>query len=93
MMCSWKDQILQGSLTETRYTWPDHSIVSEGKPSPPRVLKETTFDRDQVFYMSDKVSNHARLGCCSRVKFGVAQLGLHKITNPDPKSYAVSLHC
>lgn len=86
-------QILQGALTETRYTWPDLCTVNEGKPSPPRVLKETIFDRDQVTYMSDKVSSPVLLSYCFCVKCGILQLGLHKITNPDPKIYAVSLHC
>ena len=49
------EQILHGSLTETRYTWPDRNRVKEGNPSPPQVLKETTYDQDQVTYMSDKV--------------------------------------
>ena len=50
------DQILHGSLMETRYSWPDRNTVDEGKPSPPQILKETTYGRDQVTYMSDKVS-------------------------------------
>ncbi|KAL8717825.1 MAG: hypothetical protein Q9225_004964, partial [Loekoesia sp. 1 TL-2023] len=60
--------ILKGTLTETRYAWPDTT-----KPGPMQVTQSITFNRDQVTYMADT-------------------LGLHKISNPDPKEYAVSLH-
>ncbi|KAL8996261.1 MAG: hypothetical protein Q9169_004192 [Polycauliona sp. 2 TL-2023] len=62
-------KILKGSLTETRYAWPQ----STGPGKAMDVTKQTHLDRDQVVYMADN-------------------LGLHKISNLDPKEYAVSLH-
>ncbi|KAL9631616.1 MAG: hypothetical protein Q9204_004156 [Flavoplaca sp. TL-2023a] len=63
-------KMLKGSLTETRYAWPQ----STGPGEPMIATSQTHLDRDQVIYMAD-------------------DLGLHKISNPDPEEYAVSLHC
>ncbi|KAL9028478.1 MAG: hypothetical protein Q9180_007161 [Flavoplaca navasiana] len=63
-------KMLKGSLTETRYAWPQ----STGPGEAMRATSQTHLDRDQVIYMAD-------------------DLGLHKISNPDPEEYAVSLHC
>lgn len=48
-------QVLQGTLKETLYAWPDKTVINDGKPSPLRVTKETTYSEDEVTYMSDKV--------------------------------------
>ncbi|KAL8871213.1 MAG: hypothetical protein Q9174_002907 [Haloplaca sp. 1 TL-2023] len=61
--------VLQGTLFETRYEWPDRS---EGLAQL-KIREMATHKRDQVSYMSDK---H----------------GLHRIYNPEPFEYAVSLH-
>jgi len=66
-------KVLQGTLKETRYTWPDRNAINDGKPSPLQVKKETVYSENQVTYMSD-------------------DLGLHKISNPDPENFAISLH-
>ncbi|PLB41988.1 putative cysteine dioxygenase Cdo1 [Aspergillus candidus] len=66
-------KVLQGSLQETLYAWPDRNKLQQGQRSPPKVTKETTYGENQVTYMSDK-------------------LGLHKISNPDPNNFAISLH-
>jgi hypothetical protein len=66
-------KILRGRLVETRYTRPTVELNSE-KECPLRRIKETTYETNEVTYMSDK-------------------LGLHKISNPDPIEFAVSLHC
>lgn len=85
-------KVLKGRVTETRYEWPAPSVSARTSPEPsiPRVLngdrdssrtnagqmritKATTYEQDQVTYMSD-------------------DLGLHKISNPDSETYAVTLH-
>ena len=66
-------KILQGSLQETLFAWPNKDQVISGEDSPPQVIKETTYRENEVTYMSD-------------------QLGLHRISNPDPNNVAVSLH-
>jgi len=66
-------KVLQGSLKETLYSWPDRNLVNDGIPSPLRVKKESLYRENHVTYMSDN-------------------LGLHKISNPDPDRVAVSLH-
>ncbi|KAL2053893.1 hypothetical protein ABVK25_005822 [Lepraria finkii] len=66
-------KMLQGSLRETRYDWPDSNLVNGGHRSPLQPKKETVLSRDDVTYITD---SH----------------GLHKISNPDPTEYAVSLH-
>lgn len=66
-------KILKGSLTEARYAWPTVNL-NQSEERPLQILSETTYNTNEVTYMSDK-------------------LGLHRISNPDPKSYAVSLHC
>ncbi len=48
-------QVLQGSLKETLYAWPDKKAIDDGKPSPLLVTKETTYSENEVTYMSDKV--------------------------------------
>jgi cysteine dioxygenase len=65
-------KILRGQLVETRYTRPTVELNSD-KECPLERIKETTYETNEVTYMSDK-------------------LGLHKISNPDPTVYAVSLH-
>ena len=49
-------QILQGSLKETRYAWPERKReTSDGQRSPLRLEKETVFAENEVTYMSDEV--------------------------------------
>lgn len=60
-------KVLKGSLKETRFEFPND------EDERPRIIKETTYAKDMVTYMSD-------------------DLGLHKISNPDPENIAVSLH-
>ncbi|KAH8422705.1 putative cysteine dioxygenase Cdo1 [Aspergillus melleus] len=66
-------KILKGSVQETLYSWPDQNKIKHGETSPPQIKKVTTYNENEVTYMSDK-------------------LGLHKISNPDPHNFAVSLH-
>ncbi|KAF2824985.1 cysteine dioxygenase type I [Ophiobolus disseminans] len=65
-------KILKGSLKETRYAWPTVSR-NNAEERPLQSISSTTYEVNQVTYMSDK-------------------LGLHRIANPDPNGYAVSLH-
>ncbi|KAJ5911543.1 uncharacterized protein N7473_000846 [Penicillium subrubescens] len=66
-------KILKGKLRETLYSWPDKKKIEQGETSPPQITRETTYEENQVTYMSDK-------------------LGLHRISNPDPDDFAISLH-
>jgi len=66
-------KVLQGTLKETLYDWPELGISRNRSGSPLKVKKETLYTENGVTYMSD-------------------QLGLHKISNPDPENVAVSLH-
>jgi cysteine dioxygenase len=52
-------QMLQGSLRETQYDWPDRKAVEEGHLSPLRPRKESILFRDEVTYISDSVSSRA----------------------------------
>ncbi|OJJ47650.1 hypothetical protein ASPZODRAFT_158574 [Penicilliopsis zonata CBS 506.65] len=49
--------ILQGSLQEALYTWPDQGKIKRGEPLPLHITKETVHTENQVTYMSDKISN------------------------------------
>ncbi|KAI9679785.1 MAG: hypothetical protein M1817_004799 [Caeruleum heppii] len=66
-------KVLQGSLQETVYDWPDRNAVNKGRASPLVIDRQMTYEENQVTYMSD-------------------DLGLHRISNPDPNKPAVSLH-
>ncbi|KAA8573063.1 hypothetical protein EYC84_003598 [Monilinia fructicola] len=67
-------KVLAGTLSETQYTFPPTPrSPSHPQPTPPSIIKSTTYTTNQVTYMAD-------------------DLGLHKISNPDPERVAVSLH-
>jgi hypothetical protein len=65
-------KVLKGTLCETRFSYPKSSPDSQ-LSSGLKVIKKTTYNENEVTYMSD-------------------ELGLHKISNPDPQRLAVSLH-
>ncbi|KAJ6036552.1 hypothetical protein N7540_000831 [Penicillium herquei] len=69
-------KILKGRLQETLYSWPDKERIEHGEICPPQVTRQTIYKENQVTYMSDKI----------------LKLGLHKIFNPDPEEFAISLH-
>ncbi|MCJ1401179.1 Cysteine dioxygenase [Xylographa trunciseda] len=48
-------KILQGSLKETLYDWPDESTKKDGLSAPLHAKKETIYKENEVTYMSDKV--------------------------------------
>ncbi|MCJ1478350.1 Cysteine dioxygenase [Lambiella insularis] len=49
-------KVLQGSLKETLYDWPDTDTKLDGSASPIHAKKETVYKENEVTYMSDKVS-------------------------------------
>jgi cysteine dioxygenase len=56
-------KVLRGSLVETRYAAPIASspgkdAQGEKTPQPLQVIKESTYTRDQVAYMSDDLGLH-----------------------------------
>ncbi len=52
--CAMK--VLQGSLKETQYKWPERKVTEECQYSPLQVQGSTLLNRDDVTYISDKVS-------------------------------------
>lgn len=51
-------KVLRGSLKETLYSWPGQ-VQSESEVSnPPAVMRETTFNENEVTYMSDELGVH-----------------------------------
>ncbi|MCJ1417019.1 capsule-associated protein CAP1 [Xylographa parallela] len=51
-------KILQGSLKETLYDWPDKSTRTDGLPAPLHATRETIYSENEVTYMSDKLGLH-----------------------------------
>ena len=49
-------KVLQGSLKETRYKWPERKVTEECQRSPLQIQESTTLSRDDVTYISDNVS-------------------------------------
>lgn len=49
-------KILQGSLKETQFKWPERKVTEECQYSPLQVLGSTVLNRDDVTYISDDVS-------------------------------------
>ena len=49
-------KVLQGSLKETRYKWPERKVTEECQRSPLQVQGSTILSRDDVTYISDHVS-------------------------------------
>ena len=72
-------KILQGSLVETLYEWPEQDEEETGdlsghrEESTMKIKKETTLNTGDVAYMSDT-------------------LGLHRMSNPSSDQLAISLH-
>ena len=50
-------KVLQGSLKETRYRWPDRKVTEECQHSPLQVQESTVLSQDDVTYISDNVSS------------------------------------
>jgi len=45
-------EVLKGTLKETRFSYPPNSIT------PPRIIKETIYRKDELTYMSDELGLH-----------------------------------
>ena len=54
-------KVLQGSLKETQYNWPKCQVTEESQHAPLEVKGTTMLKRNDVTYISDKVS-HAGYG-------------------------------
>ena len=50
-------KVLQGSLKETRYKWPNCKVTEECQHSPLQVQGSAMLSRDDVTYISDNVSH------------------------------------
>lgn len=51
-------KILKGSLKETLYNMPVQAEDEAGSRTPPRIVKETTYNRNEVTYISDDIGLH-----------------------------------
>jgi len=71
-------KILKGSLKETLYDWPDQALIQKGESAPPAVKKETTYNENEVAYISDKIGLH-RISNSDPSNFAVS---LHLYTPP-----------
>lgn len=69
-------KILQGSLRETQYAWPDKDKVQHGETSPLDVTKQTVYGENQVTYMSDKVCLPYPVLSCQAINPPHAEFGL-----------------
>lgn len=49
-------KVLQGSLKEIRYKWPEQKVTEERQYSPLQVQETTMLTRDDVTYITDHVS-------------------------------------
>lgn len=49
-------KVLQGSLKETQYKWPERKVTEGFQDSPLQVQGSTVLGRDDVTYISDNVS-------------------------------------
>ena len=54
-------KVLQGSLKETRYKWPERKVTEEWQRSPLQAQGSTILSRDNVTYISDHVSSVGQL--------------------------------
>jgi len=53
--------MLQGSLKETQYHWPNKELLEASKSSPLKPQGATVFSRDEVTYIADSVSREQRI--------------------------------
>ncbi|ESZ99328.1 putative Cysteine dioxygenase [Sclerotinia borealis F-4128] len=77
-------KILSGSLSETQYTFPSTSTSTSPSTSPYRSQPESLSTPPSIIKSTTYTTN--------QVTYMTDDLGLHKISNPDPKKVAVSLH-
>ena len=75
-------KILKGSLKETVYT-----VADEEHQSPPEVVKESTFKRDEVTYISDQIGLH-KISNASATEVAVS---LHLYTPPHAANFGFNL--
>jgi cysteine dioxygenase len=82
-------KILKGSLKETLYNkvLPCESQASEGQRTPPQVVKETMYERDQVTYISDDIGLH-KISNPSDTDIAVS---LHLYTPPHAANFGFNL--
>jgi hypothetical protein len=85
-------KILKGSLRETLYNFPDQELIRSGASAPITVKKETVYYENEVTYISGMHFSIPRSREILLTSF-TDQIGLHRISNPDPTKFSVSLHC
>jgi cysteine dioxygenase len=82
-------KILKGSLKETLFNKvpPNEAQASEGQRTPPQVVKETMYERDQVTYISDDIGLH-KIFNPSETDVAVS---LHLYTPPHAANFGFNL--
>jgi cysteine dioxygenase len=80
-------KILKGSLTETLYNMPVDVKGESGTRTPPRVVKETTYRRNEVTYISDDIGLHK----ISNPSMGEPAVSLHLYTPPHAANFGFHL--
>lgn len=82
-------KLLKGSLKETLYNNPvaADDEQDEGQRTPPHVVKETTYNRDQVTYISDDIGLH-KISNPSDTEVAVS---LHLYTPPHAANFGFNL--
>jgi len=80
-------KVLEGSLQETLYSWPEKDKVAHGQESPLQVTKQTTYHENEVAYMSDKLGLHS-ISNPDPHNFAVS---LHLYTPPNATHFGFSI--
>ncbi|KAL2871121.1 putative cysteine dioxygenase Cdo1 [Aspergillus lucknowensis] len=80
-------KVLKGTLQETLYSWPDQDRVEHGQPSPPEITKVTSYNENQVTYMSDQLGLHK----IHNPDPNNVAVSLHLYTPPNAATYGFSV--
>lgn len=80
-------KILKGNLIETLYNMPIENDQEAGTRTPPKVVKETTYRRNEVTYISDDIGLH-KISNPSTTETAVS---LHLYTPPHAANFGFNL--
>ena len=80
-------KILKGSLKETLYDMPITADEEAGSRTPPHIVKETVYNRDEVTYISDDIGLH-KIANPSSAEVAVS---LHLYTPPHAANFGFNL--
>jgi len=78
-------KVLKGTLRETRFSYPDPQISSSG----PKIIKETTYQENEVTYMADELGLH-KISNPDHERLAVS---LHLYTPPNAAREGCNIFC